>query len=392
MIRKQQITQMPDAIYREMGWEWFLGDGTWKYITNELIQVSAQEDENFYEAAKELYEMFIAAGDFVLDNDLWEHLDIPANIIEMIKLTWNDERHYHLYSRFDFAGGLDGVPIKLLEFNADTPTTLPETSIIQWGQLKANGISEENQFNFVFEAIRDNFVRLKDLNSDLQPTLLVSAMSDAPEDDANVEVIGEAAKEAGFEVIYRYVEEVTFSASEGIFVQHENGEFQKCDFWFKLVPWEYIAYEEGELMDMLNDIVSNRLAVILNPAYTLLFQSKAILKYLWDLYPEHPLLLRTSFADLFHNEPYVKKVVLGREGKNVSVYDNTGRLVEEIKGEYENYDNVFQAFAESPKDVAGNRYQAGVFFATEPCGLGFRKSNQTIIDDNAFFVGHMVER
>jgi len=37
-----------------------------------------------------------------------------------------------------------------LEFNADTPTALFETSILQWAILKANGkMDEESQFNSV---------------------------------------------------------------------------------------------------------------------------------------------------------------------------------------------------------------------------------------------------
>ena len=47
---------------------------------------------------------------------------------------------------FDLAGGLDGLPIKLIEFNADTPTSLFETSIVQWALLKHNGMDETHQF------------------------------------------------------------------------------------------------------------------------------------------------------------------------------------------------------------------------------------------------------
>ena len=36
--------------------------------------------------------------------------------------------NWHLYGRFDLSGGLDGKPIKLIEFNADTATCIPETA------------------------------------------------------------------------------------------------------------------------------------------------------------------------------------------------------------------------------------------------------------------------
>ncbi len=63
-------------------------------------------------------------------------------------------------------------------------------------------------------------------------------------------------------------------SEEGIFKEGENYEY-----WFKLIPWEDIAIEEGELAMLLTQIMRNQRAIILNPAYTLLFQSKGILKF-----------------------------------------------------------------------------------------------------------------
>jgi len=293
--RLYPITQLPDAVFKDLGWEWFLGDGTWRYLTNQLIGISNQECEAYYEAGQELYEMYERAADYVIENGYYEELDIPDNMVRLIEHTWNDDRHIHLYGRFDLAGGVEGLPIKLLEFNADTPTSLPEMAIIQWAQLKANGLDEEKQFNFVYDDLVDNFRKLQQANPDLEPTLLLSAMKDSPEDVYNVDTIGEAAKEAGFTVEYRYVEDVVFSPTDGIFVEHSPTSFSKFNFWFKLVPWEYIAYEEPELMNILTEIVIGGKAVILNPAYTLVYQSKGILKYLCDLFPNHPLLLPATF-------------------------------------------------------------------------------------------------
>ena len=283
MIKLKKLANSPEKVYRELGWEWFLGDGEWKYLTSEIVEVTENETDAFYEAGNELYEMFVEAADHVIDNNLWEEMGIPKNMVELIRYTWNDERHFHLLGRFDFAGGTSGLPIQLLEFNADTPTTLPETSIMQWTQLKANDLDEEQQFNFVYLALVENFKRLKNMNPDLQPKLLLSTLQEAPEDDANVEVIGEAAQEAGFEVEYRYIEEVVFSAEDGIFVDYGDEQYEKFDFWYKLVPWEYIANDEPKLMKMLATMTMNRKVVILNPAYTLLFQSKAIMKYMLSL-------------------------------------------------------------------------------------------------------------
>jgi glutathionylspermidine synthase len=101
-----------------------------------LVVISENEANAYYEATNELYDMLTEAGQFVIDNELFHELNIPFNLVELIKESWENDVHWHLYSRFDLAGGIDGKPIKLIEFNADTPTSLFETAIIQWAMLK----------------------------------------------------------------------------------------------------------------------------------------------------------------------------------------------------------------------------------------------------------------
>jgi glutathionylspermidine synthase len=354
-----------------------------------VLLIRKDEAEAYGSAVEKLYEMFVEAGQYVIDNNLFATLGIPQNITDLIRFTWEDDRNLHLYGRFDLSGGLNGQPIKLIEFNADTATCIPETAVVQWAHLKSNKLDDSLQFNTLFETLTTNFRRLRGTNQDLAPTLLISAMRDTPEDDTNVTVIGEAAKEAGFEVSYQYIDDVDFSPEEGIFVEDEEGGFYQYNFWFKLVPWEYIAYDEPQLADILTKIVKNRKAVIINPAYTLLFQSKGILKVLWDLYPYHPLLLETDHHPLPY-KAYVEKVMFGREGANVKIVDRSGRVLHEKQGEYGDYGKIYQEYTEFMQDVSGNYYQAGVFFAHEACGLGYRRGGP-IIENTAQFVGHLID-
>lgn len=386
----QKLNSSPDTQLRNLGWDWMLGQDTLPYLSNEVVVVQPVEADVYYEAANELFDMFVAAGQHVIDENRFAELGIPANLVELIKLTWDDDRHIHLYGRFDLAGGIDGLPIKLIEFNADTATCLPETAVVQYAHLKANGLDESSQFNSVFETLTEQFEELLAVNPDLQPTLLLSAMRDSPEDDANVALLGEAAREAGFDIEFDFIDNVEFSAEEGIFWQNpKNGEFEKLDFWFKLVPWEVIADDEPELVAILTEIVRKRLAVVLNPAYTLLFQSKYILKILWELYPNHPLLLETDTKPL-SGKPCVEKVLFGREGANVRILDADGIEQQAAGGEYADYPKIYQQYVHFPQDSAGYTYQAGVFYVGDACGLGFRRGG-LILDNGAGFVGHVIE-
>ena len=150
-----------------------------------------------------------------------------------------------------------------------------------------------------------------------------------------------------------------------------------------------IAIDESELALIIKNIIQNQKAIILNPAYTLLFQSKGIMKILWDLYPNHPLLLESSFEPL-KGKKQVKKPFLAREGANISIIESDGSVLVQNGGEYASGKFLYQEFADFPKDESGSNYQAGMFFAFEGCALGFRKGKD-IIDNYSKFVGHIIE-
>ncbi len=393
-MRLQKVKPLTNEFLDSIGFVWHTDEGTNNpYLSDELIEVSEQEAEMYYEAANELYDMFAEAGDYVVENDLFHELGIPFNLVDAIKESWENDVHWHLLGRFDFAGGLDGEPIKLIEFNADTPTSIFETAITQWALLKANNLDEESQFNSLYEALGENFQRLITLKESVEEfneiydgwKILFSSIRGSSEDEGTTKLLERIANEAGFETNFCFVDEVEFNDQEGISYDGTNYEF-----WFKLAPWEDIAIEEGELANILTEIMINRKAIILNPAYTLMFQSKAFMKILWDLYPEHPLLLETSFEPL--EGAYVEKKVFGREGANVTIVDEEGQIFDQQDGPYDNYNSIFQEFTPLNRDEDGNFYQAGVFYSYEACGLGFRKSKRAILEDNAQFAGHIIRK
>ncbi|WP_200762630.1 glutathionylspermidine synthase family protein [Nitrosophilus alvini] len=391
MVRVKKVEPLNTDFLEKIGFYWHTDSDETPYISDELVVVMQDEAQAYYDAANELYDMYIEAAEYVIEKNLFHELNIPFNLVDIIKMSWENDVHWHIYGRFDFAGGIDGKPIKLLEFNADTPTSLFETAIIQWAILKYNSLDEMKQFNNTYEAIKENFKRLVTLEEDTSKfsewyegwKMLFSSIKGSIEDENTTRLLQVAASEAGFETDFAFAEDVEFS-DEGIFYDKNSFEF-----WFKLIPWETIAIEEPELAIILTKIIENQKAIILNPAYTLLFQSKAMMKILWDMYPGHPLLLETSFEPL-EGRPYVEKKTFGREGENTVIYDQNRNISAKKEGEYENFKSIYQEFVELPVDDKGFYYQAGVFFAYEGCGLGFRKGG-LIIDNMSKFVGHIIE-
>ena len=391
MMKLQKTAPLDTDYLESLGFVWHTDNDESSYISDELVVISEAEAEAYYEAGNTLYEMFVEAAQHVIDHNLFHEIGIPFNLVEIIKASWENDVHWHLYGRFDLAGGIDGKPIKLLEFNADTPTALFETAIIQWAILKKNGLKENTQFNGLYEALIENFQRLVTLEESVEAfeehydgwKFLFTSIRGNAEEENTVKLLQHIASEAGYVTEFAYIDEIEFGGEEGIFFEGENYEL-----WFKLIPWEDIALEESDLAMLLTDIIKNQKAIIFNPAYTLLFQSKGILKILWDLYPNHPLLLESSFEPL-EGEKQVSKPVFGREGGSVAIINEKGMEVEKISSEYENHKMLYQAYTELPVDSQGLSYQAGVFYAYEACGLGFRKGGK-ILDNMAKFVGHIV--
>lgn len=386
-MKKTHLTNLPTDFLQNSGWNWTTNSLS-PYISNELIEVTENEAAAFQKAGEELYKLFIEAAEWVIRTKNYEQIGIPENMIPLIEYSWEHDNHWHLYGRFDLSGGLDGQPIKLIEFNADTATCIPETAIIQWACLMANGFEENKQYNSLFETLVETFRKLKTMNSNLAPKILFSGMEGSPEDNTNIEILFEAAKSAGFEVAIEYIENIEFSKEEGIFIEKENGEFENYPFWFKLIPWEFIAWDEPDLLEILQELVKKQQIIILNPAYTLLFQSKGLLKILWDLNPNHPLLLETKFEPIY-GQKSVKKVMFGREGANVQFISGYGTPLSNSIGEYQNQLAVYQAYTDFLKNEKGSFLQAGLFYSGESCALGFRAGGE-IIDDTAMFCGHII--
>ncbi|MBA1433459.1 MAG: glutathionylspermidine synthase family protein, partial [Epsilonproteobacteria bacterium] len=293
MVTTVKVNPIDDATLSDIGFTWHTDSDGSKYISDELVQLTQEEAEAYYEAANTIYDMYVEAAEYVIDNNLFFDLGIPFNLIEMIKKSWENDVHWHIYGRFDFAGGIDGELIKLIEFNADTPTALFEIALLQWAILKHNNMDEAKQFNNVYEAISENFKRLITLFDDTQRfnelydgwKILFSSIEGNDEEEATTKLLQQMANDAGFVTSFEFLQNVHFD-DNGIYDRNEN----PYEYWFKLYPWEDIASDEPELATTLTKIMEQQKAIILNPAYTLLFQSKGMLAILYELFPDSPYL------------------------------------------------------------------------------------------------------
>ncbi len=119
-----------------------------------------QIEEQIEKPTAELHQMCLEVVDrAVKDEEILTQLAIPPLYWDVIAESWR-ARDPSLYGRMDFAW-CGNAPVKLLEYNADTPTSLYESAYFQWLWLedaRRGGIipRDADQYN----AIQERLIRV----------------------------------------------------------------------------------------------------------------------------------------------------------------------------------------------------------------------------------------
>lgn len=326
-------------------------------------------------ATAELWQMCLEAVDYIIENNLWEKFNIPSFFRKYIITSW-EEDHPSIYGRFDF--GFDGENLKLLEFNADTPTSLYEASVIQWHWLQEIS-PEKDQFNSIHEKLIDYWKYLKKY---MNPHYIYFASLTNIEDVTNLEYIRDCATQAGFNTEYVPIQDIGWAEDINEFIAPDKS---IMEYIFKLYPYEWILEDGfGEKL-VKNDFRSQWI----EPSWKILLSSKAILPVLWEMFPNHPYLLESYFEpkNLIN---YVKKPIYSREGANVSLHKNQ-IIIEQNEGDYAKNGFIYQALFDLP-NFSGNYPVIGSWvIGQEAAGIGIRESVNLITNNQSRFIPHLIK-
>ena len=332
---------------------------------------SSDEIDCLEDATCELHELCLKAVDHVISSRAFQPFALPDWFLEYLTESW-EVGSPSLFGRFDFS--FDGThPPKLLEYNADTPTSLIEASIAQWNWQR-QVFPQYDQFNLIHEKL---IAHWKQLRSQLDSPVYFACVKEHPEDLGNIEYLRDTALQAGIDGRQIFVEDIGWSVDQLCFVDLEDNPIHTL---FKLYPWEWMANEEfGPLLP------GTRLK-LLEPAWKTLLSSKVILAVLWELNPGHPNLLPCYLEESLAPAEYVKKPRFSREGENVEIHASHGILSQ--PGSYGVEGFVYQAYAPLP-DFEGNFPVIGSWtIGGEAAGIGIRENRQQITTNSSRFVPH----
>lgn len=388
-MRRAASTPRPDwqARVEAVGLDFHTGaNGAAYWSESHCYVLSMDQVDRLEEATAELHRLCLEAARHVIERGRWEELAIPRAMVPIIEASW-ERGEPTLYGRFDLAFDGHGAP-RLLEYNADTPTSLVEAAVAQWYWLQ-DVAPEADQFNSLHErlvaawrAIAPGLGAGPRGGLGLRPLVHFAGMAD-PEDAATLAYLRDTAEQAGLATEQLLVEEIGWSADRACFVDLAE---RPIDALFKLYPWEWMA-REG-FADHLG--ATSRAGMRwLEPAWKMVLSNKGILAILWELFPDHPNLLPTYFDDLLL-EAYARKPLLSREGANVSLV-LFGQTVAESRGDYGDEGYVYQALAPLPTFDGVSAVIGSWVVAGEPAGVGIRESDGPITGNTSRFVPHRIE-
>jgi glutathionylspermidine synthase len=420
---------------------------------------SAQQETRLVTATEELFRMFGIATEYVLDrcpqrsavlglgysdpetctpaSCLMSRMKIPAYMHHAIIRSWendiipeegetsvfNDFQPI-IYGRFDLRW--DGVSDpQMYEYNADTPTLLPETAIamsdwllgVDWSHYAAFA---PDQYNYLHEALKDSWRYKLDLLRKYRPRLgqkpLIHVLyhqikataehralgiNPSAEDHMNAEYMAEVIRQAmGYEgvdaqlVVVMPIQDVHHNIGDDNFYDPQDRRIRVA---FKLEPWEWMWSDPfGKAAARSITAPDNDGTVWIEPPYKGLWSNKCMLAVLWEIFKDDPERAKYLIPTWFEGEQpadlrdYVIKPVMGREGANITLVRD-GQVVVNTGGTYTADGYIVQSLCEAPTADTPDgpvHYVTGVFTVlNEAAAICVRESDAgPIVVGDSYFV------
>lgn len=356
-----------------IGFKFHTIDGAPYWTENAAYLFTEAEIDAIEATTAELEQMCLQVVDRVVREGRYDLLNLPNRAAELIEESWV-RFDKNLYGRFDLACQ-PGQPPKLLEYNADTPTALFESSVVQWEWLQTVEPGAD-QFNSIHEKLIDAW---RNFGLPFR-ALHFTCVRNHEEDRGTVDYLRDTATQAGLEAPFLYIDEIGWDGEQ--FVDLEKQPIQAL---FKLYPWEWLLREE-----FATHIGPSAIQMI-EPPWKMVLSNKAVLPLLWGMFEGHPNLLPAAFAPEHLDGPLVRKPIYGREGANVSILTQGSDAAPEhaTEGPYDAEGYVYQAYAPLPVFDGNHAVVGSWVVASQPAGIGMREDNGPITRNTSRFVPHL---
>lgn len=326
------------------------------------------------ETVEELHQMCLQVVEHVVTTGRYHVLGLPDWVAPLVEASWRRKDPY-LYGRFDLRYDGRG-PAKLLEYNADTPTALVESAVVQWF-WKEDVFPADDQWNSLHEAL---IARWQEFSIQGPVHFAWTTGDETGEEVMTVAYLQETAEQAGLTGLGITMEDIGWHSVLQRFLDLDEREIRTL---CKLYPWEWIVAEP------FGRHVPYAPTSWIEPIWKMVLSNKGLLALLWEMFPGHPNLLPAYMNTPRDLSSYIRKPLLGREGASMRIVTPEG-VRQETAGEYGSEGYVYQEFQALPEFEGQHPVLGAWVVGDTSAGLGIRETSGLITDDTSSFVPHRI--
>ncbi|RDZ26128.1 glutathionylspermidine synthase family protein [Lysobacter silvisoli] len=344
-----------------LGFDFHSLDGAY-WVDDACYRFDSRQIDRIEAATGELHQLCLEAAAHVVERGDYAQLGLDAAAATLIERSWR-AREPAVYGRFDLAYDGYGEP-KLLEYNADTPTSLFEAAVVQWYWLEDTRVGSD-QFNLIHERLVERWPQVLPAHA----TVHFAGCLEAPEDRVTVDYLRDTCAQAGFATRLLDIADIGWHAQR--YVDLDERPIEQL---FKLYPWEWM------LQEAFAEHLPSAPTRWIEPAWKQLLSNKSLLPLLWRLFPGHPNLLPASHDPGDIDGAVVAKPRFGREGEDVRIFERGQALG---TGE-----TVYQAYAPLYSGIGGHAVLGAWVVGDRAAGLGVREDDGPVTRNTSRFVPH----
>lgn len=328
-------------------------------------------------ATYEVQKMCYKVVEYVIENKKYEDFNIKEIYWKFIEGSFKRDKEF--YGRLDFA--YKNGEIKLYEHNADTPQMFVESGIVnkKWQkEFKPN-------YKYSTTLIKDFVNYFKNVKGKTIHFGSVKEIINLEDFNMIENMIDIASNEIKNKNIY-FTDIEKIYIKNGFLHSHTGKQIENL---YKLMPWENFMLDEVFCIELLN-IVENGNVKIFEPFWKVILSNKRLLVYLYELFPNSPYLLKSSFdINDFNNVNYVKKPILDRQGCGIEIIKDGEEIKSLSPRIFKDSRVIYQEYFELPK--FGNDYTLiGSWVVNNKfSGIRIREDNSIITQSTSRYVPYI---
>lgn len=279
----------------------------------DYVTMTKRDEDKIRKATEDLHQLFFNTTKYVLSlNNISKQFNSTESNWKLIRESINRTNNDYFYGRMDIGFSFDLNKIKIFEYNTGLCGEIFDTAIFQSKLFNHFYQDKEDTYSSGERLLERIANRWKELSMNCENKTIYFFCTHHKEENVIVQSILTSLDLSNipYKVLYNG-EGVSYDENNHI-IDTSSG--KKIDILYKTSPW-YSIFNLNQKQPYYKFFLSKNTKVI-EPMWKTIMGNKALLPYVSKLYPNHPLLLYSSFDSndkKFEEEKYLmEKGLTGR--------------------------------------------------------------------------------